>query len=85
MNQSSGTMRGRRAVSRGRDRVRAVLNMAPLLASRHNPVIRRFHQRLLAAGKPKKLALTASMRKLLTILNGMVKSSQHWSPSPRIS
>ena len=65
--------------------MRAVLNMAPLLASRHNLVIRRFYQRLLAAGKPKKLALTASTRKLLTILNSMVKSSQHWSPSPRIS
>ena len=54
--------------------------MGALVASRHNPVIRSFYQRLLAAGKPKKLALTACMRKLLTILNGMAKSGQHWNP-----
>ena len=55
--------------------------MGALVASRHNPVIRSFYQRLLAAGKPKKLALTACMRKLLTILNSMVKSGQRWNPS----
>ena len=54
--------------------------MGALVAARHNPVIRSFYQRLLAAGKPKKLALTACMRKLLTILNSMVKSGQHWNP-----
>ena len=80
MNRDSGTMRGRRTVSGGRARIRAVLYMGALVASRHNPVIRSFYQRLLAAGKPKKLALTACMRKLLTILNGMVKSGQHWKP-----
>ena len=80
MNRDSGTMRGRRTVSGGRARIRAVLYMGALVASRHNPVIRSFYQRLLAAGKPKKLALTACMRKLLTILNGMVKSGQHWNP-----
>ena len=50
------------------------------MASRHNPVIRHFYQRLLAAGKPRKLALTACMRKLLTTLNGMIKSGRRWNP-----
>ena len=81
MNRDSGTMRGRRTVSGGRARVRAVLYMGALVASQHNPVIRSFYQRLLAAGKTKKLALTACMRKLLTILNSMVKSGQHWNPN----
>ena len=80
MNRDSGNKRGRRSVSGGRARVRAVLYMGALVAARHNPVIRNFYQRLLAAGKPKKLALTACMRKLLTILNSMVKSGQHWNP-----
>ena len=57
-----------------------VLYMGALVASRRNPVIREFYQRLLAAGKSKKLALTACMRKLLVILNGMVKSGQRWKP-----
>ena len=57
-----------------------VLYMGALVASRHNPVIRQFYQRLLAAGKSKKVALTACMRKLLVILNGMVKSGQRWNP-----
>ena len=81
MNRDSGTMRGRRTVSGGRGRVRAVLYMGALVASQHNPVIRSFYQRLLSAGKPKKLALTACMRKLLTILNSMVKSGQRWNPN----
>ena len=80
MNRDSGSKRGRRSVCGGRARVRAVLYMGALVASRHNPVIRSFYQRLLAAGKPKKLALTACMRKLLTILNGMAKSGQRWNP-----
>jgi len=80
MNRDSGTMRGRRSVSGGRGRVRAVLYMGALVASRHNPVIGSFYQRLLAAGKTKKLALTACMRKLLTILNSMMKSGQRWNP-----
>lgn len=80
MNRDSGTMRGRRTVSGGRGRVRTVLYMGALVASQHNPVIRSFYQRLLAAGKSKKLALTACMRKLLTILNSMVKSGQRWTP-----
>ena len=80
MNRDSGTMRGRRTVSGGRGRVRTVLYMGALVASQHNPVIRSFYQRLLAAGKTKKLALTACMRKLLTILNSMMKSGQRWNP-----
>ena len=78
-NRDSGPYRGRRSVWGGRSRLRAVLYMGALVASRYNPVLRSFYQRLLAAGKPKKLALTACMRKLLTILNAMVKSGQHWA------
>ena len=79
-NRDSGPRRGRRSVWGGRIRLRAALYMGALVASRCNPVLRAFYQRLLAAGKPKKLALTACMRKLLTILNAMAKSSQHWAP-----
>ena len=61
--------------------MRAALYMGALVGSRHNPVIRDLYQRLLAAGKAKKLALTACMRKLLTILNAMVKSGQRWNPT----
>ena len=78
-NRDSGPRRGRRSVWGGRARVRAALYMGALTASRFNPVIREFYHRLLVAGKPKKLALTACMRKLLTILNAMVKSGQHWT------
>ena len=77
-NRDSGTLRGRRTVWGGRARVRAALYMGALVASRHNPVIRDFYQRLLAAGKPKKLALTACMRKLLLILNSMLKHGSVW-------
>ncbi len=79
-NRDSGKMRGRRVIWGGRARVRAVLYMATLCGTRHNPVIKAFYQRLVAAGKPKKLALTACMRKLLTILNAMIKSGQAWNP-----
>ena len=77
-NRDSGTLRGKRAVWGGRSRVRTVLYMGALVASRHNPAIRDFYQRLLAAGKPKKVALVASMRKLLVILNGMLKHGSPW-------
>ncbi len=60
--------------------MRAVLYMSALVATRHNPVIREFYERLLAAGKEKKVALTACMRKLLTILNAMAKNQQRWQP-----
>ena len=77
-NRDSGALRGKRAVWGGRSRVRAVLYMGALVASRHNPAIGDFYQRLLAAGKPKKVALAASMRKLLVILNGMLKHGSPW-------
>ena len=77
-NRDSGTLRGKRTVWGGRARVRAALYMGALVASRYNPVIRDFYQRLLAAGKPKKLALTACMRKLLVILNSMLKHGSPW-------
>ena len=77
-NRDSGPRPGKRSVWGGRARVRAALYMGALTASRCNPVIRDFYQRLLAAGKPKKVALTACMRKLLVILNSILK---HRSPS----
>ena len=80
-NRDSGTLRGRRAVWGGRSRVRGVLYMGTLTATRFNPVISDFYQRLLAAGKAKKVALVACMRKLLTILNAMVKDSSPWRGS----
>jgi transposase len=82
LSRDSGTMRGRRFVQGGRATVRAVLYMAALVATKRNAVIRAFYLRLLAAGKPKKLALVACMRKLLTILNVMVRTAQLWSASP---
>jgi len=77
-NRDSGNWRGRRMVWGGRASIRAVLYMAALVASRFNPVIARFYRRLLAAGKPKKLALTACMRKLLTILNAILRDKTPW-------
>jgi transposase len=76
INRDSGTMRSKRTIFGGRPAVRKVLFMAALVASRYNPVIKAFYQRLLAAGKPKKLALTACARKLLTILNAMARSGK---------
>jgi transposase len=80
LSRDSGTMRGRRFVQGGRATVRAVLYMAALVATKRNAVIRAFYLRLVAAGKPKKLALVACMRKLLTILNVIVRTSQPWTP-----
>ena len=85
-NRDSGTLRGKRTVWGGRARVRAALYMGALVASRFNPVIQDFYQRLLAAGKPKKLALTACMRKLLVILNSMLKHGSPWRDlSPQVA
>ena len=78
LNRDSGTLRGRRTVWGGRSKVRSALYMATLVATQRNPVIRIFYQRLLSAGKPKKVALTACMRKLLTILNAMIRSRTPW-------
>jgi transposase len=77
--RDSGTLRGRRLIFGGRAALRAVLYMGTLVATRRNAVIRAHYQHLLAAGKPKKLALTACMRKLLTILNAMAKSGTRWN------
>jgi transposase len=71
--RDSGLMKGRRTIWGGRYKVRAVLHMATLVAVRHNPVLRAFYQRLVAAGNAKKLVLTACMRKLLVILNAMLR------------
>lgn len=79
-NRDSGMLRGKRRVWGGRARVRAALYMAALVATRYNPVIKAFYQRLLDAGKVKKVALTACMHKLLTILNAMVKHQRPWNP-----
>ena len=76
--RDSGTMRGRRTVCGGRAPVRTALYMAALVASRRNPVIAAFHQRLVSAGKCKKLALTACMRKLLVILNAILREHAPW-------
>jgi transposase len=81
LSRDSGTMRGRRFVQGGRATVRAVLYMAALVATRRNAVIRAFYRRLVAAGKPKKLvlvALVACMRKLLTMLNVIVRTKTPW-------
>ena len=78
LSRDSGTMRGRRFVQGGRAAVRAVLYMAALVATRRNAVIRAFYQRLVAVGKPKKLALVACMRKLLTMLNVIVRMKTPW-------
>ena len=77
-NRDSGTLRGKRAVWGGRSRVRGALYMGTLSATRYNPFIRDFYQRLLAHGKPKKVALVACMRKLLVILNSMLKHRSPW-------
>jgi len=78
LNRDSGTWRGKRTVWGGRAQIRATLYMAALVAARFNPVIRAFYQRLCATGKAKKVALTACMRKLLIILNAMLKHRTPW-------
>lgn len=78
LNKDSGNSRGRRIVWGGRAALRAVLYMATLTAIRFNPVICAFYQRLMAAGKKHKVAMTACMRKLLTILNVMIKDGKQW-------
>ena len=78
LNRDSGTLQGKRTIWGGRASVRAAFYMGALVASRWNPVLRAFYQRLCAAGKPKKVALTACMRKLLTLLNAMLKHRTLW-------
>jgi transposase len=78
--RDSGTLRGTRTVWGGRTHVRAILYMSTLVAVRYNSVLKAFYERLRAAGKPAKVALTACIRKLLTILNAMVKYQKPWQP-----
>ncbi len=80
LNRDSGLLRGRRKIWGGRARVRAALYMAASIAQRFNPVIKEFHQRLLKARKEKMVARTACMRKLLTILNAMLRDLKPWNP-----
>jgi transposase len=82
ISRDSGTWRGRRTIQGGRASVRTALYMAALVATRRNVVIQMFYRRLVEAGKPKKLALIACMRKLLTILNHMLRTNTRWQ-SPR--
>lgn len=84
LNRDSGRMRGKRGIWGGRTHVRTALYMATLSASRHNPVIREFYQRLCEAGKPPKVALVACMRKLLSILNSMLKAKTRWMPAQAV-
>jgi len=81
MNRDSGVLRGKRMIYGGRASVRRALYMATLVAVRFNPVLRAFYEPLVNAGKPKKVTLVAAMRKLLTILNAMVKSGKSWDES----
>jgi transposase len=85
MANDSGNTRGRRRVAGGRFELRRVLYMATLTATSHNPTIRTFYRRLVNAGKPHKLALVASMRKLLIILNAMIRTHTPWRNSPHPS
>jgi transposase len=78
INRDSGTLRGRRMIAGGRGPVRHVLYMATLSAIRHNPVIAAFYERLVTTGRPGKLALTAAMRKLLVILNAILRDQRPW-------
>jgi transposase len=77
-NRDSGNQRGRRRIRGGRAGVRTVLFMATLSAVQHNPVIRAFYQRLVAAGKHKKVALVACMRKMMGLLNAMLRDGKSW-------
>lgn len=81
LNRESGKWRGTRAVWGGRQHVRDTLYMAALVGVRHNPVLRAFYERLLARGKPKKLALTACMHKLLIILHAVLRDRTPWQPT----
>jgi len=82
--KESGKKQGKRRIFGGRAAVRSVLYMAALSARTHNPVIKRFYERLVAQGKPKKVALTACMRKLLVILNALVRTKQAWRPASAV-
>jgi transposase len=82
LNNDSGQFRGQRRIKGGRAALRATLYMATLVATRHNPILKEFYERLKAQGKKSKVALTACMRKLLVILNTMAKTNTHWKFAP---
>ena len=84
LSDDSGYRKGPRRIWGGRSEVRAVVYMAALSASKHNPVIKDFHSRLIAAGKPKKVAIVACMRKLLTILNAMLREHALWNGAKHV-
>ena len=77
-NRDSGQMKGKRRIRGGRAPIRTVLYMAMLSAIQYNPIMKEFYQRLVAQGKHKKVAITACMRKMTTILNTMVRNNQEW-------
>jgi transposase len=81
LNRDSGAFRGRRNIWGGRAGLRSVLYMSALVASRRNPALHAFYTRLVVAGKPPKLALVACMRKLLTILNAILRDQKPWQPA----
>ena len=81
LNRDSGVWRGRRMIGGGRPAVRRALFMATIVAIRHNPLIAAFYQRLTRGGRPKKVAIIAAMRKLVTILNAMLRDQQPWQPA----
>ena len=85
LNRDSGALRGKRTVWGGRARVRAAVYMGTLVATRYNPVIREFYERLISKGKAKKVALTACMRKLLTILNAMLRHHTRWQQPAHVA
>lgn len=79
-NRDSGASRGRRRIWGGRASVRSALYMSALVAARHNPPSKDFYERLVKAGKPKKVALTALMRKILVSINAMIREQKDWNP-----
>ena len=80
-NRDSGTLRGKRTTGGGRAHVRNALYMPTVVAKTHNPVIKSFYDRLVEAGKPKLVALIAAMRKLITILNVIIRDAENWNPN----
>ncbi|MCA8998189.1 MAG: IS110 family transposase, partial [Planctomycetaceae bacterium] len=83
-NRDSGTLRGKRTTGGGRVEIRNALYMPTVVALKHNPAIKRFHERLVANGKPTLVALIAAMRKLITILNVMIREGKTWQ-NPTVS
>jgi len=79
--RQSGKWKGKSFIGGGRSAVRAALFIGALVAARHNPVLKALHQRLIASGKPKLVALVAVARKLLTILNAMLREQKPWQPA----